>query len=113
MRFRAWYLASCCVVLLGALGCSSRITIGAVAASPADYENRDVTLSGTVTDQLKVPFLDRSLYRLQDDTGTIWVSGFGDAPKRNEARTVRGSVQTGVTIATHTSGVLLKEREPR
>ena len=94
-------------------GCASSATIGSVTSSPADYSEREITLTGIVTDQASIPFVDRSVYRLQDASGSIWVLGAGDPPERNETRTVRGRVEKGLTIGTRTFGVLLKETETR
>ena len=106
---------SCHVLCVGlvvcVLACSSGATIGAVVAAPQDYESREVTLTGIVTDQVSGPFVQRSLYRIQDESGTIWVLGVGSPPGRNESRTVRGTVEKGITLGTRTFGVLLKETE--
>ncbi len=102
-------LCGICVVTL--LGCASGATIGAVTATPAEFQDAEVSLRGTVTEIVTVPFARRSVFRLQDSTGAIWVLGVGDAPKRDDDRTVTGTVRTGITIGTRTFGVLLKELE--
>ncbi len=111
MNNRWSYHVLCVGLAVCALGCSSSATIGAVVAAPQDYESRQVTLTGIVTDQVSVPFVQRNLYRMQDDSGTIWVLGVGPPPGRNESRTVRGTVEKGIILGTRTFGVLLKETE--
>lgn len=101
------------VFFLTALGCSRVTDIGAVTRSPMDYRDKTVKVRGTVQETVKVPFVERSLYRLEDKTGEIWVLGRTDPPSRNEKRTVKGSVQPGITVGTRTFGVLLTEEDAR
>lgn len=58
---------------------------------PRDYENREVTIYGTVTGSASLFVV--KFFELQDDTGTIKVVTERVLPKQGEALQVTGSMQ--------------------
>ncbi|XHU95847.1 MAG: DNA-binding protein [cyanobacterium endosymbiont of Rhopalodia gibba] len=48
-------------------------------------------IKGTVVDH--APFMDNGSYKLQDDTGTVWVLTNGTLPKAGDSITIKGRVE--------------------
>lgn len=87
---RLLVLTMVCAAFVGA--CAST-TIGKVAANPAQYRNREVTISGTVADSASL--LGRGIFRLEDGTGTMWVVSTVGVPREGAEVRVTGRVQDG------------------
>jgi hypothetical protein len=89
--------AATVVVLLGSTfiaGCAS--TIDHVLADPARYRDRDVKLSGAVTDSFSLT--ERGVYRLDDHTGQLWIVSDRGVPRVGAKVTVHGTVREGYNI---------------
>lgn len=70
-------------------------SITEITASPSEYAGRVVTVRGTVTESVSLPFVGAG-YRVMDQDGAkIAVLG-GDEPERGERVTVRGTVKAPV-----------------
>lgn len=82
------------VLSLAALtsACAST-TINKVLADPAHYRNRDVQLSGSVVDSYS--FSNRGVYRIGDETGSLWVVSDRGVPRKGARVTVKGRIQEG------------------
>jgi hypothetical protein len=78
-----------CVLLLTACATS----VGRVTADPSRYRNRDVTINGYVADSASV--LGRGVYRVEDNTGSLWVVSTQGVPRQGARVTVKGRVQDG------------------
>lgn len=77
----------------------SRLTAGPsiaeITASPSDYNGRVVTVRGTVTESVNLPFVGAG-YRLMDKDGAKLAVLGGDEPERGERVTVRGTIKVPV-----------------
>lgn len=87
--------------------------IGDITAAPASFEGREVTVRGTASQVLKLPFADAKRYRLKDATGEIAVWTTGPMPGEGEPLAVRGRIESAVIVAGESYGLALKEIERR
>ena len=97
---RACALALVCAWLLAACATS----VGRVTADPSRYRNREVTVSGTVVSS--VSLLGRGAYRVEDDSGALWVVSTAGVPRQGSRVSVKGRIQEGFD-ASILSGVKL------
>lgn len=84
------------VPLAGCDGLGRPVKIGQVLANPAKYQDRSVTVRGTVTEAVSVLSLGYCI--VKDDTGTIAVHPAGAAPLVGSEVTIRGRVRTIFTL---------------
>ncbi|MGH9386534.1 MAG: hypothetical protein ACRD2N_19855 [Vicinamibacterales bacterium] len=106
------------VVVLASAACAS-VTINKVLADPARYRDREVTISGQVSDSFSVA--SRGAYRLRDGSGELWVVSEKGVPRTGAEVKVTGTVREGYNIgflgarlpAGLGSGVLLVESSHR
>ena len=98
--------------LLLAAGCAQpaqELTIAEVLADPSRYEEQTIELSGEVTDA--VGLFNVGMYTIRDDSGEIRVTTGKGLPATGAKLTVRGTVQSGVTLGGRHYGVTLSEEE--
>lgn len=98
------------VVLAAALlaGCAP-VTIGRINADPSRFQNRTVTVTGTVVNS--VGLLGKGGYQLEDPTGKIYVISGAGIPSRGSRVTVTGRVSPGVEVLGTPVGVTIREQE--
>ena len=97
------------VALLGIFlaGCGPT-KIGKLLADPTRYNNRNVSVEGTVTNS--VGALGVGGYQIEDDTGKVFVVSTGSGVPTKGARVkVSGRVQTGVTVLGRSYGTTIRE----
>ena len=85
------------VLLIGGCllaGCAT--TVSRVTADPSRYRNRDVTVTGNVVDSVSV--LGRGAYRIEDNTGSLWVVSMSGVPREGARVSVKGRVQDGFNL---------------
>lgn len=103
---------SFCVTLLTlvAVGCAVRIS--KITADPAKYMNREVTISGTVTESYGA--LGTGAYEVDDGSGRMWVISerFGVPSKGAKVR-VTGRVIPTATFGGRTFANALQQTERR
>ena len=99
----------CGLLLLTA--CPKRTTIGQLLADPGQYRDRDVTVTGTVTES--VGALGTGAYALDDGTGTIWVITRQGLPSRGVRVSTTGRLFTGFSLGGRTFGTVVQEAERR
>jgi hypothetical protein len=78
------------VVVLASAACAS-VTINTVLADPSRYRDRDVTVSGEVTDSFSVT--SRGAYRLKDGSGELWVVSEQGVPRTGAQVKVTGRIR--------------------
>ena len=94
-----------CAALLLA-GCAP-MTIGRINADPSRYQNRVVTVNGTVTNS--VGLLGKGGYQIEDSTGRIIVISGKGVPSRGSKVTVTGRVAPGAEVLGTAVGVTIRE----
>ena len=99
------FLVSC-----GRLGIGTT-KIADLLANPQKFSGREVVVSGTVTNVLKLPFLTTSLYTIRDASGEIVVSSSREPPLVGAELHVKGALDTVATIGSQNIGVHFRETE--
>ncbi len=106
------WLSRCFVLLLLICACSAPLKIGQIAAEPGRYNERQVTVSGTVTQTFAIPMIGQSLVRIDDGTGQLWVKPYKRVPFKGEEIDVTGTLKIGITVANRNLGVVVYEGKP-
>ena len=75
--------------------CAS-MTINQVLADPSRYRNQEVQLSGAVVDSYSVA--NRGAYRIDDETGQLWVVSDKGTPRKGARVTVKGTIREGFNL---------------
>jgi hypothetical protein len=83
------------VSALVSAACAS-MTINRVLADPSRYRNREVRLSGAVVDSYSLA--NRGAYRIDDDTGQLWVVSDKGTPRKGARVTVKGTIREGFNL---------------
>jgi hypothetical protein len=83
------------LVLLGSAACAS-VTINKVLADPGQYRDREVNVSGEVTDSFSVG--SRGAYRLKDGSAQLWVVSDNGVPRNGARVVVTGKVREGFNL---------------
>ena len=75
--------------------CAS-MTINQVLADPSRYRNREVQLSGAVVDSYSLA--NQGAYRIDDETGQLWVVSDKGTPRKGARVTVKGTIREGFNL---------------
>lgn len=104
------------VALLSAFlitGCAARgVRIAELKDQPTKYDNKSVSITGTVTNSWGIPLLPYQLYNVDDGTGEITVlSQSGRAPARGTRVQVRGKINEFATFGGRSVGLHIQEQD--
>ena len=99
-------------LLLLICACSAPLKIGQITAEPSRYNERQVTVRGTVTQTFAIPMIGQSLVRIDDGTGRLWVKPHRRVPFEGEEINVTGTLRIGITVANRNMGVVVYEDKP-
>ena len=80
-----------------------------VIAKPANFEGKEVKLSGKVTDVTKLPIVELKSFVLDDDTGDIWVTTNLALPAVGDRVTLKGVVKSAVIVGGKSLGLHVEE----
>ena len=83
------------VSAVASAACAAK-TINQVLADPSRYTNREVRLSGAVVESFS--FANRGAYRIDDDTGQLWVVSERGTPRKGARVTVKGTIREGFNL---------------
>src|SRR2546429_1938799 len=83
-----------CTLLFTA--CPQQTSISKIMADPARYRNKEVGITGTVTDSYGI--LGQGAYEIDDGTGRIWVAATHGVPSRGSHIGVKGHILSGFNI---------------
>jgi len=92
---------------LALAGCAP-MTIGRITADPSRFQNRNVRVSGTVTNS--VGLMGKGGYQIEDGTGRIYVISSSGVPSRGSRVTVTGRVSPGAEVLGNPVGVTIREQ---
>ena len=99
MRQTLWIRFVGMAILAGSVlvsaACAS-MTINQVLADPSRYRNREVQLSGAVVDSYSLA--NRGAYRIDDETGQLWVVSDKGTPRKGARVTVKGTIREGFNL---------------
>jgi hypothetical protein len=82
--------------------------IASITSRPGDYLGREVTVSGTVGDAVKLPLLPGA-YSIKDETGEILVVTKDQPPPSGSRLRLRGRVESAATLGSRVLGLHLAE----
>jgi hypothetical protein len=82
-------------IALASAACAS-MSINRVLADPSRYNNREVKLSGSVIDSVSVA--NRGAYRIEDETGQLWVVSDNGTPRKGARVSVTGTVREAFNL---------------
>jgi hypothetical protein len=82
--------------------------IATITSRPADYLGREVTISGTVGDAVKLPLLPGA-YSMKDGTGEILVVTKDQPPPSGSRLRLRCRVESAATLGSRVLGLHLAE----
>jgi hypothetical protein len=104
------------VALLGAFlmtGCAARgVRIAELKDMPDKYDNKAVSITGTVTNSWGIPLVPFQLYSIDDGSGEITVvSQSGRAPVKGSRIEVKGDVNEVAVFGGRSIGLHLRERD--
>ena len=101
MKERSWRRSTVLTVLvLGALvlsACAAR-SVNQILADPSRYRNREVRVSGSVAESYS--FANRGAYRIDDQSGQLWVVSDRGVPRKGARVTVKGTIREGFNLGT-------------
>ena len=99
MRHKLWLRfvggAVLAVGTLASAACDTK-SINQVLADPSRYRDRQVRLSGSVVDSYS--FANRGAYRIDDNTGQLWVVSDRGTPRKGARVTVEGTIREGFNL---------------
>ena len=95
MRLRSVGLTLCTVGALASGACAAK-TINRVLADPGRYRDHEVRLSGAVVDSYSLG--NRGAYRIDDETGQLWVVSETGTPRTGARVTVTGRIREGFNL---------------
>lgn len=97
-----------------AAGCPERRTVADIERNPGRYNNKDVTIVGTVKNSYGVSLpgtpVRGGIYEVDDGTGTIWVVSERTVPNKGAEVAVSGTVGSGVSWGGKNYGLGLYEK---
>jgi hypothetical protein len=104
-------LASTVAVGAFLVGCGARsVTINELKADPGRYQNRSVSIRGTVTTGFGAAMVPVGLYTVEDGTGDISVlSRSRGTPSKGARVRVKGRVNQVAAIGTRSVGLHIQE----
>ncbi len=94
-------------ILLCTAGCATKISD--IQANPAQYEGKEITISGTVSEVIWVGILSSGAYQIDDGSGTIWVVTKVSPPEKGKKASAKGIVSSGFKIGDRILGVVINE----
>lgn len=92
-------------------GCIGQEKISTILQNPEKYEGKIVTIKGKVTEVMSIPIISQGFYKVEDNTGTIWVVTKSGAPSKGKEVTVTGKVETAFKINEQSFGIIILEGE--
>ena len=84
------------VAILAISAACAATTINQVKADPSRFRDREVTISGTVSNSFSA--LTRGIYLVKDDTGELWVYSDRGVPRNGARVTAKGTIREGFNL---------------
>ena len=101
MKERSWRRSTVLTKLvLAALvlsACATR-SVNQILADPSRYRNREVRVSGSVVESYSLA--NRGAYRIDDQSGQLWVVSDRGVPRKGARVTVNGTIREGFNVET-------------
>jgi hypothetical protein len=111
MTKRAVYLLTVLCMGLVLMACEQQ-KIGDIVADPGSFQNKEVTVAGTVVTSIGV--LGRGIYQIDDGTGKLWVlSETHGVPSKGAMVGVKGHIIPTVTFLGQNYATVMQESNRR
>jgi hypothetical protein len=99
------------ILTLGACASMGSPSIEEVQSNPGRYNDRTVTVTGTVTSAWGIPLVPYKMYRVSDGTAEILVLSDGNrTPTRGARVRVRGEVDDFAVLGGRSLGLHIREK---
>ena len=85
-------------------------SIGEVRQEAPSLEGRSVRVKGKVVDSSQLPFVGTRFYKIQDDTGELWVTTKDPLPALGENLVVSGELHNAAVLGGASMGIQIRER---
>jgi hypothetical protein len=109
---RAWIIVPI-VVLCIVAGCDylpfGYTEISDVVRNPAVYDGKEIKIKGSVSNVVKIPFIEMKMYSLRDKGAEITVITDGPLPAGNQKIAVKVRVSSMAIIGGESIGLKVKE----
>jgi hypothetical protein len=102
-----WFIAAIALFLAG---CGT-VRIGRILDEPTRYRDRTVRVSGRVDGSFGA--MAAGVYRVDDGTGRIYVLSNRGVPRSGTSVSVKGRVQSGITVGSRSYGTAIREEGHR
>ncbi len=109
---KAFLLSLILAVGLLITACPQRTSIANIESNPSKYAGKEVAVAGRVTNSFGVALLG-GVYKVDDETGSIWVLTNRSVPSKGARVGVKGRVQDGVSFGGKSYGLGMIEDERR
>ncbi|MEO8681430.1 MAG: hypothetical protein ABI665_20445 [Vicinamibacterales bacterium] len=97
-RFGWLRSAALTVIAIGAvvsIACATH-SVNQILADPSKYRNREVSVSGVVGESFSLS--DRGAYRIDDQSGQLWVVSDHGVPRKGARVTAKGTIREGFNL---------------
>lgn len=84
--------------------------IAEVRQAAPSLEGRSVKVKGKVVDSNQLPFVGTRFYKIQDDTGELWVTTKDPLPALGESLVVSGELHNTAVIGGASMGIQIREQ---
>jgi len=108
-HWRAAALALAAALLLAACDYFGFTPVKDIAATPAQFEGKEVKIKGRAADPVQVFSL--RTFTLRDDTGEITVSTSGALPAAGAEVALKGTVRSAVIVSGKSLGLRVEETQ--
>jgi hypothetical protein len=103
-------LSIICLSLLLALGCTSPTKIGKILENTSEYEGKNLTVKGTVSNVTWISLVEQGIYKLTDNSGSIFVFTKQPPPEEGKTISVEGTVKSAFVVFSQSYGTVLVEK---
>ena len=103
-------LSIMCLSLLLVLSCTSPTKIGKILENTAEYEGKNLTVKGTASDVTWISLVEQGIYKLTDNSGSIWVFTKQSPPEEGKTVSVEGTVKSAFVVFGQSYGTVLVEK---
>jgi len=97
-------------IMVMAAGCTG-VKISDIHETPSQYEGKEVSISGTVSETFWLGILSSGAYQIDDGSGTIWVVTNQEPPEKGAKASTKGTVSTAVKIGDRSLGTVITETD--
>jgi hypothetical protein len=80
-----------------------------IAQNPAAYEGKEIRIRGTVSNVVKIPFVEIKMYSIKDNGAEIAVITDGPLPAENQQIAIKAQVNNTAIIGGQSIGLKLRE----